>query len=64
MNFKNSIEKFVEIFNRSNLSISRFASKDFAKALRDNLVEDMTNTFGSFGKRYLWDKNLDTLSRG
>ena len=26
MNFKNSIEKFVEIFNRSNLSISRFAS--------------------------------------
>ena len=26
MNFKNSIEKFIEIFNRSNLSISRFAS--------------------------------------
>ncbi|QEZ89802.1 hypothetical protein [Aliarcobacter cibarius] len=26
MNFKNSIEKFVEIYNRSNLSISRFAS--------------------------------------
>ncbi|QKF74099.1 hypothetical protein AFAEC_1948 [Aliarcobacter faecis] len=25
MNFKNSIEKFVEIFNRSNLSISKFA---------------------------------------
>ena len=40
-----------------NSGISRFASKDFAKALRDNLVEDMTNTFGSFGKRYLWDRN-------
>ncbi len=26
MNFKNSIEKFVEIYNRSNLSISKFAS--------------------------------------
>ena len=40
-----------------NSGISRFASKDFAKALRDNLVEDMTNAFGSFGKRYLWDRN-------
>lgn len=40
-----------------NSGISRFASKDFAKALRDNLVEDMSNTFGSFGKRYLWDRN-------
>ena len=40
-----------------NSGISRFTSKDFAKALRDNLVEDMTNTFGSFGKRYLWDRN-------
>ena len=40
-----------------NSGISRFASKDFAKALRDNLVEDMTSTFGSFGKRYLWDRN-------
>lgn len=40
-----------------NSGISRFASKDFANALRDNLVEDMTNTFGSFGKRYLWDRN-------
>ena len=46
-------------FNDGMLSsgISRFASKDFAKALRDNLVEDMTNAFGSFGKRYLWDRN-------
>lgn len=26
MNYKNTIEKFVEIFNRSNLSISKFAS--------------------------------------
>ncbi len=40
-----------------NSGISRMASKDFAQALRDNLVEDMTATFGSFGKRYLWDKN-------
>ncbi len=40
-----------------NSGISRFASKDFARALRDNLVEDMTAEFGAFGKRYLWDKN-------
>ena len=26
MNYKNSIEKFIEIFKRSNLSISKFAS--------------------------------------
>ena len=25
MNYKNSIEKFIEIFKRSNLSISKFA---------------------------------------
>ena len=40
-----------------NSGVSRFTSKDFAKALRDNLVQDMTKTFGSFGKRYLWDRN-------
>lgn len=37
--------------------ISRMASKDFARALRDNLVSDMTAQFGEFGKRYLWDRN-------
>ena len=40
-----------------NSGVSRFTSKDFAKALRDNLVEDMSQTFGAFGKRYLWDRN-------
>ena len=40
-----------------NSGISRMASKDFAKALRDNLVQDLTAQFGNFGKRYLWDRN-------
>ncbi len=40
-----------------NSGISRFASKDFAKALRDNLVTDMSAQFGAFNKRYLWDRN-------
>lgn len=37
--------------------VSRMASKDFAKALRDNLVTDLTAQYGAFGKRYLWDRN-------
>ena len=46
-------------FNDGMLSsgVSRIASKDFAKALRDNLVTDLTAQFGGFGKRYVWDKN-------
>ncbi len=40
-----------------NSGISRMTSKDFAQALRDNLVEDMKAEFGNFGKRYLWDRN-------
>ena len=40
-----------------NSGISRMASKDFAQALRDNLVEDMKAEFGDFGKRYVWDRN-------
>ena len=40
-----------------NSGISRFTSKDFAKALRDNLVTDLTAQFGEFGKRYVWDRN-------
>ena len=40
-----------------NSGISRFTSKDFARALRDNLVTDLTAEFGEFGKRYLWDRN-------
>ena len=40
-----------------NSGISRFTSKDFARALRDNLVTDLTAQFGEFGKRYLWDRN-------
>lgn len=33
------------------------ASKDFARALRDNLVTDISAIYGEFGKRYLWDRN-------
>ena len=40
-----------------NSGVSRMASKDFARALRDNLVTDMTAIYGDFGKRYLWDRN-------
>lgn len=40
-----------------NSGISRMVSKDFAQALRDNLVEDLSQEFGSFGKRYVWDRN-------
>ena len=40
-----------------NSGISRMASKDFARALRDNLVTDISAIYGEFGKRYLWDRN-------
>lgn len=40
-----------------NSGVPRLASKDFAHALRDNLVTDMTAYCGEFGKRYLWDRN-------
>lgn len=40
-----------------NCGVSRLASKDFAKALRDNLVTDLSAQYGEFGKRFLWDKN-------
>ncbi len=42
---------------RLNSGISRFTSKDFAKALLENLVTDVSAKYGSFGKRYLWDRN-------
>lgn len=42
---------------RLNCGISRFTSKDFAKALLKNLVTDMRAQYGSFNERYLWDKN-------
>lgn len=42
---------------RLNSGISRFTSKDFAKALLKNLVTDMRAKYGDFGERYLWDKN-------
>ena len=40
-----------------NCGVSRFTSKDFAKALLKNLVTDMKAQFGSFNERYLWDRN-------
>ncbi len=42
---------------RLNSGISRYTSKDFAKALLKNLVTDMRANYGEFGERYLWDKN-------
>lgn len=46
-------------FNDGLLSsgISRQTSLDLASQLLDNLNRDMTNAFGTWGKRYLWDKN-------
>lgn len=46
-------------FNDERLStgISRFTSKDFAKALLKNLVTDMRLNYGDFAERYLWDRN-------
>lgn len=40
-----------------NSGVSRKASKDFARALRDNLITDISAIYGEFGKRYLWDRN-------
>lgn len=42
---------------RLNAGISRFTSKDFAKALLKNLVTDMRAKYGAFSERYLWDRN-------
>lgn len=42
---------------RLNSGISRFTSKDFAKALLKNLVRDMRANYGQFEERYLWDRN-------
>ncbi len=37
--------------------ISRQTSLDLASQLLSNLNRDMTNTFGKWAKRYLWDRN-------
>ena len=46
-------------FNDGMLSsgISRMTSKDFAKALLENLVKDIRSHYPEFGQRYLWDRN-------
>ncbi len=46
-------------FNDGLLSsgISRLTSLDLASQLLDNINTDMTRTFGTWGKRYLWDRN-------
>ncbi len=46
-------------FNDGILSsgISRQTSLDLASQLLDNLNRDMTREFGTWGKRYLWDRN-------
>lgn len=40
-----------------NSGISRYTSLDLASQLLNNLNVDMTRTFGTWGKRYLWDRN-------
>ena len=40
-----------------NSGISRFTSKYFARALRDNLVTDLSAPFGQYGKPQLRDWN-------
>lgn len=42
---------------RLNSGISRMTSKDFAAALLDNTVKDLSRKFTNWPKRYLWDKN-------
>lgn len=42
---------------RLNSGISRFASRDFAKALLTNLDRDLRLKYGKWNKRYLWDRN-------
>ena len=42
---------------RLNSGISRFTSKDFAKALLKNLVKDLNVKYPGFSERYLWDRN-------
>ena len=46
-------------FNDGILSsgISRQTSLDLASQLLNNLNKDMTHRFGTWGKRYLWDRN-------
>ncbi len=46
-------------FNDGLLSsgLSRQVSLDLASQLLNNINKDMTNTFGTWGKRYLWDRN-------
>lgn len=46
-------------FNDGILSsgISRATSLDFASRLLNNMYDDMTYTFGSWSRRYLWDRN-------
>ncbi|NPD92700.1 fibronectin type III domain-containing protein [Xylanibacter muris] len=42
---------------RLNSGISRFASRDFAKALLTNIDKDLRLKYGNWNKRYLWDRN-------
>jgi hypothetical protein len=46
-------------FNDGRLSsgVSRQASKLFASSLLNNLTRDLTQTYGSWNRRYLWDRN-------
>ncbi|MBO4827482.1 MAG: xanthan lyase [Prevotella sp.] len=46
-------------FNDGKLAsgISRQASYDLAKALLEDATRDLSNTFGRWNKRYLWDRN-------
>lgn len=40
-----------------NAGISRMTSKDFANALLNNVMKDLTYKYKNWPKRYLWDRN-------
>ncbi len=40
-----------------NCGISRKTSTDFARSLLDNIVADISRKYGTWNKRYLWDRN-------
>src|SRR5574344_1790496 len=65
MDFKNSIEKFIEIFNRSNLSISKFATligKDRRTVTswidRENDIEVNSDIQGKICKEFRYPKYI------
>ena len=42
---------------RLNSGVSRYASKDLASSVLNNLVKDIQQKYGKWAKRHLWDRN-------